>query len=157
MTTTTTSTKNLFYIFHRVLIIQRYVILVPSKIDYITPSITVDRDSNVVLSCSASGTPTPMVKWIYKNTVLQQSSSQVNYTVRVANTSQAGQYACTASNKYGTVTKTTEIVLRRKCLVSYCIASHHVISMHKTSHHIAPHLIISHRITLHRIASHRIA
>lgn len=87
---------------------------VPSKIDYISPSVTVNLDSDVHLSCLASGTPTPTVKWMYKNTVLHQSSSQANYTVKVTDISQAGQYVCTASNKYGTVSMTTEVVLRRK-------------------------------------------
>lgn len=89
------------------------ILSVPSKIEYISRSITVDRGEDVFLNCSASGVPTPTVKWIHNNKVLVQTSSQANYTVRITNSSQAGQYVCTASNKYGTVSKSLDVFLRR--------------------------------------------
>ncbi len=106
----------------------------------ITPEInetfTVNEENLILMNCSASGIPAPIIKWLKvvqnRFTVINESSSQVNNEYQLSEdrgtaslvTSQltfssaqdmdSGQYQCQAENSVGNTTRRFELVVRSK-------------------------------------------
>uniref|UniRef100_A0A182JWE7 Ig-like domain-containing protein n=1 Tax=Anopheles christyi TaxID=43041 RepID=A0A182JWE7_9DIPT len=87
-------------------IVHTLEILVPPKIDYISPSNKIDihKGAPIRLECRASGNPTPKVVWSRKNNVMP--NGEANTTGNVldilhANRHSSGHYKCTADNRVG--------------------------------------------------------
>ena len=82
---------------------------------------TVTTLDDTMITCSASGSPTPLVTW-YKNTErieydgnhfqLQSSPGQLTLIIRSFNASDDGVYQCSASNAVGLVIGTTYLTAK---------------------------------------------
>ena len=66
--------------------------------------VRVNLSEEVVLNCSVSSSPDPMYSWFIPNNCLFCPHSY-NYSVLTftANTSNSGEYICTADNKHGNI------------------------------------------------------
>ncbi|KAL1462720.1 hypothetical protein WDU94_014533 [Cyamophila willieti] len=86
----------------------------------ITPDVTAEENENVTLSCRATGSPLPKIKWIFKEKVIANISSGLantnkrqfiirnvnslsNLTILTATMSDSGIYTCKAKNGAGEV------------------------------------------------------
>ncbi|EAA07116.5 AGAP010422-PA, partial [Anopheles gambiae str. PEST] len=87
-------------------IVHTLEILVPPKIDYISPSNKMDihKGAPIRMECRASGNPTPKIVWSRKNNMMP--NGEANKTGNVldilhANRHSSGHYKCTADNRVG--------------------------------------------------------
>ncbi|XP_058122131.1 lachesin-like, partial [Anopheles coustani] len=87
-------------------IVHTLEILVPPKIDYISPANKLDihKDAAIRMECRATGNPTPKIIWSRKNNVMP--NGEANKTGNVleivhANRHTSGHYKCTADNRVG--------------------------------------------------------
>uniref|UniRef100_A0A182VDP0 Lachesin n=1 Tax=Anopheles merus TaxID=30066 RepID=A0A182VDP0_ANOME len=87
-------------------IVHTLEILVPPKIDYISPSNKMDihKGAPIRMECRASGNPTPKIVWSRKNNMMP--NGEANKTGNVldilhANRHTSGHYKCTADNRVG--------------------------------------------------------
>ena len=73
------------------------------------------------LSCSASGTPHPIVSWLKVDSRVRFNRSELVFTN--INRNEAGQYRCEASNECGNAseTATIEVQCKYQLTVSGCI------------------------------------
>ena len=82
---------------------------------------TITEGDDVTLSCSASGTPPPMVSWIKVDSHVRFNRSDLVLTN--INRSEAGVYRCEANNKCGNASETARIFVQCKltitCHVNY--------------------------------------
>ena len=76
------------------------------------PKQLVDHGSNEEFVCTASGLPTPDVKWITKDDIIEGPS--LFFTS--VNQEHEGDYTCIAENTAGVVNKTMTIIVSRKSL-----------------------------------------
>ncbi|XP_050067156.1 neural cell adhesion molecule 2-like isoform X2 [Anopheles maculipalpis] len=87
-------------------IVHTLEILVPPKIDYISPANKMDihKGAPIRMECRASGNPAPKIVWSRKNNVMP--NGEANKTGNVldilhANRHSSGHYKCTADNRVG--------------------------------------------------------
>uniref|UniRef100_A0A182IJW6 Ig-like domain-containing protein n=1 Tax=Anopheles atroparvus TaxID=41427 RepID=A0A182IJW6_ANOAO len=87
-------------------IVHTLEILVPPKIDYISPpnKLDIHKGAPIRMECRASGNPTPKIIWSRKNNVMP--NGEANKTGNVleivhANRHTSGHYKCTADNRVG--------------------------------------------------------
>ncbi|XP_052873378.1 uncharacterized protein LOC128278687 [Anopheles cruzii] len=87
-------------------IVHTLEILVPPKIDYISPANKLDihKGAPIRMECRASGNPAPKIIWSRKNNVMP--NGEANKTGNVleimhANRHTSGHYKCTADNRVG--------------------------------------------------------
>ena len=100
------------------------IIAVPGFVAPITPVVAVTTDA-IMLTCTASANPTPMVTW-WRNGLRLISSERVEITIMALETSMAsstltiqgleladdGVYVCIASNPAGTVNINTSVTVQ---------------------------------------------
>ena len=84
---------------------------VPSAIQLIQNE-NITEGGNVNLSCSASGTPHPIVSWLKVDSRVRFNRSELVFTN--INRNEAGQYRCEASNECGNASETTTIEVQCK-------------------------------------------
>ena len=72
--------------------------LVPVQFAVLPQNVTVNETNSIVMSCDASGFPTPSLTWT-KNGKFVSQLKQLN--IQRSNRSDAGMYVCTASNGVG--------------------------------------------------------
>ena len=92
---------------------------VPSAVDSIHNE-NITEGGNVTLSCSASGTPHPMVSWIKVDCGERFDVSDLIFTN--ISRSETGEYRCEASNACGNAsqTATIEVQCKYQLTVSLC-------------------------------------
>ena len=71
-----------------------------------------EEGENVTMSCSASGTPPPMVAWIKVDSDKRFDGTELVFTH--INRTQAGEYRCEASNECGIASETATIEVQCK-------------------------------------------
>uniref|UniRef100_A0A182FBL9 Ig-like domain-containing protein n=2 Tax=Anopheles albimanus TaxID=7167 RepID=A0A182FBL9_ANOAL len=87
-------------------IVHTLEILVPPKIDYISPANKLDihKGAPIRMECRASGNPTPKIIWSRKNNVMPNGeANRTGNTLEImhANRHTSGHYKCTADNRVG--------------------------------------------------------
>uniref|UniRef100_A0A2M4CQ09 Putative lachesin-like protein n=1 Tax=Anopheles darlingi TaxID=43151 RepID=A0A2M4CQ09_ANODA len=87
-------------------IVHTLEILVPPKIDYISPANKLDihKGAPIRMECRASGNPTPKIIWSRKNNVMPNGeANKTGNTLEImhANRHTSGHYKCTADNRVG--------------------------------------------------------
>lgn len=95
----------------------------------IHPSVQATEGTNVTMSCTVSGIPTPDVQWIWKNRpianvsglpshkksyILNYNGTRSTLTIYSAELLDAGVYFCVASNKAGKVKSNVTLSITRK-------------------------------------------
>ena len=93
--------------------------LVPVQFAVLPQNVTVNETNPIVMSCDASGFPTPSLTWIKNGQVVSQLK-QLN--IQSSSRSDAGIYMCNASNGLGQ-DKTAKAYITVQC--KHHAASHH--------------------------------
>ena len=85
-------------------------------------TVTKNRNHNAQLTCTASGTPIPRVTWSRKNrrqsprgrvkSSTGRTTVTSTLTISQVQTSDSGQYVCTASNGAGSVHKEVTLIVQ---------------------------------------------
>ncbi|CAO1442941.1 unnamed protein product [Diamesa hyperborea] len=88
-------------------IIHKLEVLVPPKIDYISPGgrLDVAKGAQIRLECRGSGNPTPKIYWSRKNNLMPNGEANLTgnvFEMLHADRHSAGHYRCTADNRVGT-------------------------------------------------------
>ena len=80
---------------------------IPPSVTANPSSVTVGLHNRVTLKCSASGNPTPIIKWYKDNRVIEGSQAIGNiFEIQEATPDDRGFYFCEASNSVGHSTST---------------------------------------------------
>ena len=75
-------------------------------------SVTVELHDRVTLSCSASGSPTPSIRWYKDNKAIEGPQSIGNtFVIPEATPDDRGFYQCEAFSSFGSPSRSTEAVL----------------------------------------------
>ena len=74
-------------------------------------SVEIFEREAIRIDCTASGRPTPTVKWKLGAKVLQSAPSNI-LEIQDAKKNDSGVYNCVAENEYGNVSKTAKIVVK---------------------------------------------
>ncbi|XP_062558913.1 MAM domain-containing glycosylphosphatidylinositol anchor protein 1-like [Armigeres subalbatus] len=87
-------------------IVHTLEVLVPAKIDYISPAHQVDvhKGARVRLECRGSGNPMPRIIWSRRNKLLPTGDANLTESVfemSHVNRHSSGHYLCTADNRVG--------------------------------------------------------
>ncbi|XP_065077868.1 leucine-rich repeats and immunoglobulin-like domains protein 3 [Ochlerotatus camptorhynchus] len=87
-------------------IVHTLEVLVPPKIDYISPANKLDVHKNALvrMECRGTGNPTPRIIWSRRNNVLpsgEPNKTGTVFEVPHANRHTSGHYKCTADNRVG--------------------------------------------------------
>ncbi|ETN67914.1 hypothetical protein AND_000256 [Anopheles darlingi] len=101
-------------------IVHTLEILVPPKIDYISPANKLDihKGAPIRMECRASGNPTPKIIWSRKNNVMPNGeANKTGNTLEImhANRHTSGHYKCTADNRVGQP-DTREVLINVLCI-----------------------------------------
>ena len=74
----------------------------PAKVSISPVETSYNERSSVNITCTASGTPDPDVKWMRRNGVVKSSGKKSTFlTFNDINRKDAGQYTCRANNSAG--------------------------------------------------------
>ena len=75
-------------------------------------SVTVELNDRVTLSCSASGSPTPSIRWYKDNKAIEGPQAIGNtFVIPEATPDDRGFYQCEAFSSFGSPSRSTEAVL----------------------------------------------
>ncbi|XP_060713330.1 vascular cell adhesion protein 1-like [Tachysurus vachellii] len=81
------------------------------EIQPVTRSEVVKAGNDLSLSCTAEGNPEPEVSWSFQNQTKATGRRQTILNLSKANSADAGEYLCTASNELGSKTRTVSLTV----------------------------------------------
>ncbi|KAK2836257.1 hypothetical protein Q7C36_014126 [Tachysurus vachellii] len=92
---------------HRMIVNVQY----GPEIQPVTRSEVVKAGNDLSLSCTAEGNPEPEVSWSFQNQTKATGRRQTILNLSKANSADAGEYLCTASNELGSKTRTVSLTV----------------------------------------------
>ncbi|XP_056426565.1 neuronal growth regulator 1-like [Hyla sarda] len=78
------------------------------------PSTEVLKGQNLTMTCIATGIPAPSLSWKHPSAMVETSKDPDTITIWNMSMEHAGNYTCTAQNKYGIATQSQKITLAVK-------------------------------------------
>jgi len=99
--------------------------LVPVQFTALPQNLTVNETNPIVVSCDASGSPEPSLKWKKDGQILSQPKQ---LSIKASDRSDTGLYVCTASNGVGQ-DMTAQAYVTVQCESIHPII-HHVIKLY---------------------------
>ncbi|KAK2836256.1 hypothetical protein Q7C36_014125 [Tachysurus vachellii] len=99
---------------HRMIVNVQY----GPEIQPVTRSEVVKAGNDLSLSCTAEGNPEPEVSWSFQNQTKATGRRQTILNLSKANSADAGEYLCTASNELGSKTRTVSLTVEGTVSIS---------------------------------------
>ncbi|XP_068733266.1 probable oxidoreductase PXDNL [Montipora capricornis] len=105
---------------------------VPPKVDYLTSDYDECENATLILSCNATGKPTPNITWrrVASDGTVIEKLPAINrvYILNNTNRNSSGQYRCTASNGAGVANKTVNVTVRFAASIDRIISSSNTVN-----------------------------
>ncbi|XP_068685530.1 fibroblast growth factor receptor 3-like isoform X2 [Montipora foliosa] len=105
---------------------------VAPEVDYLTNDWDECENVTLILSCNATGKPTPNITWrrVASDGTVIEKLPAVNgvYVLNNTNRNSSGQYRCTASNGVGVANKTVNVTVRFSASIDRIISSSNTVN-----------------------------
>ncbi|XP_068733267.1 neuronal growth regulator 1-like [Montipora capricornis] len=113
-------------------LVLNLTVLVPPKVDYLTSDYDECENATLILSCNATGKPTPNITWrrVASDGTVIEKLPAINrvYILNNTNRNSSGQYRCTASNGAGVANKTVNVTVRFAASIDRIISSSNTVN-----------------------------